>query len=322
MVSKFGFTIALILLYGTGSSASANVSERPAIIAPKATQSILLDIARAGQRIVIAGDRGHILYSDDEGERWVQASVPSQKMLTAISFVSDQTGYAVGHDAIILKTDDGGSTWQKVYENLELGVPLLDIWFASEGKGIAVGAYGLTVKTDNSGNTWEVISDAIGNADEMHLNVIVGNQKEIVIAGEQGVLFHSNDRGHNWQSINSGYNGSWFGLVQKHDQQLWLSGLRGTVYQSNNRGQEWSAEFTGLTQTLFGATLLNDQYPVLVGDAGTVAIKQNNRWHSKQLDHRKTLNAVLPTQDRHLIVVGEMGVEKVALDTILSGVSP
>ena len=310
------------MLCGAGNPTQARVPDRPAVIAPKAARSILLDITRTGQRLVVAGERGHILYSDDEGGHWQQAAVPSQKMLTAVSFTSAQTGYAVGHDAIILKTGDGGITWQKVYENLELGVPLLDIWFTSEKEGIAVGAYGLAVKTGDSGNSWQIISGAIGNADELHLNAVTGNGKELFIAGERGVFFRSDDRGRSWQSVNSGYNGSWFGLAESPDRQLWLFGLRGTVYQSNNRGQQWSAEFTGLKQTLFGATLLDNQYPVLVGDAGTLAIKLKGHWHRKQLSHRKTFSAVLPSRDGHLILVGERGVEKVALETIFPGVEP
>ena len=37
--------------------------------APLAVKSLLLDVARAGSRLVAVGDRGHVLLSDDEGRR-------------------------------------------------------------------------------------------------------------------------------------------------------------------------------------------------------------------------------------------------------------
>ena len=329
MVFKLIIHIALAVFLGTGCLAKANVPDRPAFIARKATESILLDITYTGtgQRMVIVGDRGHILYSDDHGEQWLQASVPTQKMLTAVSFPSDDIGYAAGHDAIILKTTDGGTTWQKIYDDLKLGIPLLDIRFINNNRGIAVGAYGLALKTEDGGTTWQTFSTAIGNHDELHLNVISGSSDNLYLAGEQGILFHSGDFGKSWQSLKTGYNGSWFGLMAGGDQSLWLYGLRGTIYQSDNQGTAWSAAAPEVKQTLFGGDLLEDQYledqyPVLVGDAGIIVIKQQGRWFSWQLDQQKTLNAVLVTRDRHLMVVGEMGVKKIALKTIVSGVRP
>lgn len=50
----------------------------------KAATSMLLDIAKAGDRLVAVGERGHILYSDDKGESWVQAAVPTSVMLTRV----------------------------------------------------------------------------------------------------------------------------------------------------------------------------------------------------------------------------------------------
>ena len=35
---------------------------------PRAAQSLLLDAVVAGQRLVVVGDRGHILYSDDRAK--------------------------------------------------------------------------------------------------------------------------------------------------------------------------------------------------------------------------------------------------------------
>ncbi|MBT4521892.1 MAG: hypothetical protein HOC23_17985 [Halieaceae bacterium] len=82
-----------------------------ALIMPRASESLLLDVANAGNRLVACGEQGHILYSDDHGLHWNQAQVPTRQMLTAIHFPSATRGWAVGHDGLILATEDGGAHW-------------------------------------------------------------------------------------------------------------------------------------------------------------------------------------------------------------------
>jgi photosystem II stability/assembly factor-like uncharacterized protein len=79
---------------------------------PLAPRSLLLDLSPAGERVVVAGERGHILYSDDRGENWSQARVPTTQMLTGIHFSDEKKGWAVGHDGLILVSDDGGENWR------------------------------------------------------------------------------------------------------------------------------------------------------------------------------------------------------------------
>tara|TARA_R110001592_G_scaffold363371_1_gene685543 strand:+ start:160513 stop:161649 length:1137 start_codon:yes stop_codon:yes gene_type:complete len=87
-------------------------SLRYAPVMPLAPKSLLLDITEAGTRLVVAGERGHILYSDDDGQRWQQAMVPTTQMLTSVYFLNSQRGWAVGHDGLILVSDDSGENWR------------------------------------------------------------------------------------------------------------------------------------------------------------------------------------------------------------------
>ena len=77
-LSLFG---ALSLL--TAASVPVQAETVPAsvysIISPKAQQGLLLDVVLAGNRLVAVGDRGHILFSDDNGVSWTQAKVPSRQ---------------------------------------------------------------------------------------------------------------------------------------------------------------------------------------------------------------------------------------------------
>ena len=104
MLSLCGAVSLLLLAAAAPVQAATDGQTRYSIESAKAVSNLLLDIAQAGERLVAAGDRGHILYSDDDGASWTQAKVPTRQLLTAIDFVDDKHGWAVGHDALILAT--------------------------------------------------------------------------------------------------------------------------------------------------------------------------------------------------------------------------
>lgn len=92
-------------------SVSISTDQQPAIKSAKVAQSLLQDIVRVGDRLVIVGERGHIATSDDNGKTWQQAEVPTRAMINAVYFVSPQEGWAVGYDELVLHTTDGGRNW-------------------------------------------------------------------------------------------------------------------------------------------------------------------------------------------------------------------
>ncbi len=86
-------------------------SMQPSIPSPDAERALLVDVARAGNRLVVVGEQGHIIWSDDDGAAWTHAEVPVSLMLTAVTFPTPERGWAVGHEAIALTSEDGGSNW-------------------------------------------------------------------------------------------------------------------------------------------------------------------------------------------------------------------
>jgi len=106
---------------GQGSDAATpNLAAVPAMQIPHAGQAMLFGTARAGSRIVAVGDHGVVMLSDVGGRSHRQArSVPIDVTLSAVSFVDERKGWAVGHRGVVLHTTDGGETWsiQRVDEN-------------------------------------------------------------------------------------------------------------------------------------------------------------------------------------------------------------
>jgi len=80
-----GLVLVLPLLFAPGVQAERlAASKRPALMSEKAGRSLLIDLAHAGKRLVAVGERGHVLFSDNDGKTWTQAKVPVSLMLTSV----------------------------------------------------------------------------------------------------------------------------------------------------------------------------------------------------------------------------------------------
>lgn len=283
----------------------------------KASKSLMLDVVHAGKRLVAVGDRGHILYSDDQGATWTQAKVPTRQLLTSVYFVDDKHGWAIGHDAQILASEDGGVTWTKQFEDLKRESPLLDVWFQDVNSGFAVGAYGALLATTDGGKNWEDVSDRLDNEDQYHLNAIAAvKDSGLFIVGEQGSMFRSADWGLTWEKLEGPYEGSLFGVIGTAQANTLLAyGLRGNLFRSTDFGTTWEpielqAARGALEFGLSGATLLDDGSIVIVGNGGSV-IRSNDNGETFSVFNRPdriSVSAVTAAGNGNLILAGQGGV--------------
>ncbi|ANJ56432.1 WD40/YVTN/BNR-like repeat-containing protein [Pseudomonas silesiensis] len=321
---KFALLATALSLLGCAVlSAPALAAAAPAsdvvysVESAKASKSLMLDVVHAGKRLVAVGDRGHILYSDDQGATWTQAKVPTRQLLTSVFFVDDKHGWAVGHDAQILASEDGGVSWSKQFEDLKRESPLLDVWFQDVDSGFAVGAYGALLATTDGGKHWEDVSDRLDNEDQFHLNAIAAvKDAGVFIVGEQGSMFRSADGGQTWEKLEGPYEGSLFGVIGTAQANTLLAyGLRGNLYRSTDFGSTWEqvelqAARGALEFGLSGATLLDDGSIVIVGNGGSV-IRSNDNGETFSVFNRPdriSVSAVTAAGNGNLVLAGQGGV--------------
>jgi photosystem II stability/assembly factor-like uncharacterized protein len=117
--------------------------------------------------------------------------------------------------------------------------PFLDLYFTDERHGLIVGAYNLLFETDDGGVNWRPRLDALDNPKGNHLYAITGSGRQLYIAGEQGVLFRSDDGGRSYTRLTSPYAGSWFALALLPGGTVVAGGLRGNAYRSVDQGVNW-----------------------------------------------------------------------------------
>lgn len=285
----------LALAQAAPPAAAPLALDRPALMSAKAKDRAMLAVAHAGTRLVASGERGIVVYSDDDGAHWTQAAVPTSVTLTALRFVDEQRGWAVGHMGIVLHTDDGGQTWAKQLDGIEAArlvyaqaqasgdeaalrqaeyligdgpnKPFFDIVMDGNGRGLVVGAFNLAFRTTDGGQHWQPWSDRIDNPGGLHLYRIARTDAATYLVGEQGLILRSTDDDAHFAALESPYPGSWFGALATHGGLL-VYGLSGNAFFSATGGDSWQALQTGTTSTIDAATELHDGRLLLVAQAG------------------------------------------------------
>jgi photosystem II stability/assembly factor-like uncharacterized protein len=288
--------------------------ERPALAARRPTQCVLLTVARAGSRLIAAGERGLVIVSDDAGRSWRQAQVPVSATLTALRFAGEREGWAAGNMGVVLHTGDGGATWRKVLDgrkaaDLALATaralhqtslagqhaaeavtqledaqrlaaegpdkPFLDIAVRSDGSVIAVGAYGLAFGSRDHGRSWTPLMQHLPNPDGLSYYGLAQRGGEQFLFGEQGLLLRAEAGAERFAEQESPSSGSLFAAVALREGPLLLMGLRGKVFRSAERGAPWTPLATPVDASLFSGTQLEDGRVVLVGAAGQVLVSRD-----------------------------------------------
>lgn len=306
---------------GSAPAAGGEAAEAPAEpvkphaaeIMPMTSKNLLLDVARAGEGYVAVGDRGGIIVSAD-GKSWTQVPVPVRAALTAVYFADAQHGWAVGHDATIIATSDGGKSWKLQSFKPELEKPLLDVLFLDAQHGLACGAYGLLLATEDGGATWTDVDAPAIRGDEVHFNALVKlNDGSLFIAGEAGMLALSSDQGKTWSKLKGPYDSSLFGALPLGDKGAVIFGLRGNVYMTQEvgakKGATWTKLDTHSVASMFGGATLPSGELAMVGLNGVILIAGvDGSVHTLQTPSGTPLSAAVPSASG-LLAVGESGVQ-------------
>ncbi|MEQ1866875.1 MAG: YCF48-related protein [Micropepsaceae bacterium] len=314
-----------------------------------ATESLLLGVTRAGTRMVAVGEYGNIVLSDDDGKTWRQAKkVPSTVTLTAVAFIDGKTGWAVGHDTLVLHTVDGGETWAKQFGGGESDNALLSVFFKDATHGWAIGAFNYTVETTDAGKTWverktlmppppegtvkakpvdenfdptakKTVEGAGGadpyaaaTGDENHLNAMFQgpDANTLFIAAEAGAVYRSLDGGVTWTKNLTGYVGSFWGGLTAKDGTVYVTGMRGNIWASKDKGATFAKlDTSGADQSIASGLQLKDGSFVFVGLGGQVLYSPDGaKYTLTYRPDRKGLNAVIEDQT-DLFVFGEAGIQ-------------
>ena len=170
--------------------------------------------------------------------------------LYAISFPSNERGVIAGYFGTLLRSDDGGLTWNR--QQLPVKELIRRTSFADSSHGWAVGHRGTILATRDGGETWTVQRESDG----VNLRAVAAvDQNTAYAVGHESLLLRTNDGGLSWtQQDLHGYTGRdpprLHGVVALGAERAIAVGEFGVVAVTFDGGERWQTASGGRGGTL------------------------------------------------------------------------
>lgn len=302
----------------------SDVLETSATKSAKAAESLLLDVQKLKNgRLVAAGERGHVLYSDDDGKSWVQSEVPVIVNIISIYFVNDKTGWAVGHDGIVLKSTDGGQSWTRQFDGFKANEQTL----VQRQEKVAELEQKLESASEDEMEDLEYqLEEATFSMEDAQFDIEGGSTKPFLdvwfqdentgfIVGAYGQMFRTTDGGETWNNT--------AGLLDNPDRfhlnaikeiqpgHLVIVGEAGIIMRSTDNGNSWETLESPYDGSLFGAVSTRQLNGMLIyGLRGHVFRTSDfgDSWEQVEVNTEQTLNSGNAFKDGTIMIVGNNGI--------------
>ena len=249
----------------------------PAAQSSQVAHTLKLSVASHKDTVVAVGLRGEVSVSFNAGESFSQSQVMLSSDLTTTRFTQDGSLWVLGHDAVLLRSNDLGLSWQRVLDGRStfsmlndyyqqgsnngdeeaaytlrdikrtvdslptadtLPYPFFDISINQYGQGFAVGAFGLLLKTKDGGLSWQPWMEKANNAWAYHIYAVQQQGDDVYLAGERGFLRRLNEEKDTFERVETPFDGTYFGLFV-NEEVIQVYGLRGKVFSSKDGGENW-----------------------------------------------------------------------------------
>ena len=208
-------------------------------------------------KIHAVGKYGTILLSDNGGTTWQTQYTVTERTLSEILFVNNNTGYAVcgygGGD--ILKTTDAGETWVSQIEGYH--TPMYGLSFTDAETGYIAGSIDIK-KTTNGGTNWMNVYSSTQS--EIFTDVAFTNSNTGYVVGSYGVLKKTTNAGQTWISTAIPSNGSMLTSICFVNENTGYSvGDNSVIVKTTDAGLTWTEQTSPFTFAYFTSVDFTDE---------------------------------------------------------------
>jgi len=224
-----------------------------------------------------------LLRTWDGGYNWTSHNYPAEDIfMNCVFYLDSLTGWMGGSPHAIVRTVDGGYTWQDVTVDTSLLAffPVLSIKFYNYNWGYASGGLfeiaGVTWRTSDGGDTWFAIDATDAPADEIHEIHLFDSVTVMGAGGDPdfgfGVgMIRTFDGGSNWEYEEVGIQGNAFDLDFRNDDEAWAPlGSRAKLIYSLDGGDSWAEIATPESTMIFDMTFPDSLHGYGVGMDGAI----------------------------------------------------
>jgi len=317
-------SVALVFIAGSAIADEGEVTSfatLPAIQTESAQASLLLDAATSSGRLLVVGEQGHILYSDDKGASWTHADVPVSLAITAVAFASPGKARAAAHDGFLLQSTDNGASWQVKLTGID--VARLSVAAAEEQVTSLEAALEDATPETREDLEWALddatfaVEDATAAIEEgvttPLLNVWFASENDGYALGAYGVFLHTSDGGSTWRLESNRLENPdkyhLYDMTRNTAGTLLVAGEAGTLLRSQDRGQTWQRPESPYAGSFFGTVAAADGSLLVFGLKGNVfrSVDDGATWSAVATGDQRTLLGGMVQPDGTIVLVGSAG---------------
>ena len=219
----------------------------------------------------------------DAGRTWQETRIYRQgefgtntPEFLSIRFSDKKHGYAIGSllranrgeevvvDSLVMRTEDGGETWQRIPVPSKGELYHLD--FNGNSRGWIVGDGGVILASTDEGRTWR--KEVSGTAMPLY-NVDFRDDNEGYVVGKSGTILRTADGGKSWEQVPSNVGETLMRVDFADDKNGWIVGYAGNILRSGDKGRTWVQQESNTRERLYGL-FMDKKFGWAVGAKGTV----------------------------------------------------
>lgn len=197
---------------------------------------------------------------------WVPVSLSTVTTLNSINFINPLVGYVCGFNGLILKTEDGGKTWEK--NTFDSRVNFFRVLFLNPDKGFITGDNGTIIYTNDGGKSWNFLKT---NIKESIFDIyFLGDKQTGFMTGSHGTILKTINGGKSWFSVYTSTKELLYSVGFKDNRDGFAVGWNGTMLKTTNSGNTWKLMDKQTNNYLRDITFINEYYGFISGGGGIV----------------------------------------------------
>jgi photosystem II stability/assembly factor-like uncharacterized protein len=183
------------------------------------------------------GDLGTVIKSTDGGESWITEETNTTLLILKVDSYNGQVVIATGYDGLILRSSDGGETFEQVSSGVGSGIDLWGLQMVNDTLGWVSGMNQILLKTTDGGLGWQQIIPGL-NAHYWSLDFLNGQYGMIACGG--GKILKTTDGGSTWIQLQAGDTRALYTVDIIDSLHIAAAGETGKMIYSEDGGLNWT----------------------------------------------------------------------------------
>jgi len=239
----------------------------------------------------VAGSGGTLLETIDGGQTWRKLYPLTKDNLRDVYFANEKIGWLVAERDVpklktndeprtyLLKTQDGGSSWQRVFLNgSDVNARLVRVVFADIQRGWVFGESGIVFATRDGGVQW---SRQSAPTRDLLLGGTFVDYAHGWLVGAGATILQTNDGGMTWQSgvVRDGAGARFTATSFAGNSLGWAVGTAGLVFATTDGGRNWFGQHSNVDTDLLDVKFIDASEGWAVGSRGTLLCTKDGGIH-------------------------------------------